>query len=368
MTVEYRTLPRGGEKVSTIGLASGGQMFNLSYDEVVKAFTYAFDKGVNIVDFISHRDRVDEAAAEAIRPRRKDIYIQTHFGIDYPNNQYTKIRDCDYIKKFIERELKILDTDYIDFGLISNVDTMEDLDLFMKKDGIWEYMLKLKEEGIIRHLSFSSHDVDMCNYLLDKGCFDLFMISENLAEDFDIKDGNLNLNKARHELFTRCQKEGVSITTMKTFLGGKLLNESTSPLGIKFSPYQCIKYNLDRPAIVSCLTGISSFDNLVEILNYYEASDEEKDYSILGDIKVDSIKSSCIYCEHCQPCTAEIDIALVNKFKDLAEIGDTDALDHYKTLKYHASDCVDCGLCDERCPFHVNPSKKMLEAKEYFGY
>ena len=368
MSMEYKILPHGGEKLSRIGLATGGQMFSMPYEDIVEGCNYAFDHGVNIVDFISHRGWVAQAAAEAIRPRRKEIFMQTHFGIDYPNDQYTKIRDVDYVKGFIDRELKLLDTDYLDCGFIANVDTMEDLEICMAKGGLWDYMNELKDQGVMHHLGFSSHNVKMCNHLLDMGVFDLFMLSQNIAEDFQLAGNALALNADRQHLFRRCEKEGVAITTMKTFLGGKLLDARTSPFGVALTPYQCIKYNLDRPGIFSCMTGFSSLDNIKDVLGYCEASEEQKDYSIISRLTYENIQDSCIYCDHCQPCTAGLDISQINKFRDLAEIGDTDALDHYKTLSVHASDCVECGLCDERCPFHVNPSRKMKQAKEFFGY
>ena len=43
------------------------------------------------------------------------------------------------------------------------------------------------------------------------------------------------------------------------------------------------------------------------------------------------------------------------------------AADHYGKLTKHASDCVSCGHCDRRCPFHVAQSDRMRRIAEYFG-
>lgn len=43
------------------------------------------------------------------------------------------------------------------------------------------------------------------------------------------------------------------------------------------------------------------------------------------------------------------------------------AADHYAKLEKHASDCVHCGHCDGRCPFHVKQSERMMEIKKYFA-
>ena len=74
-----------------------------------------------------------------------------------------------------------------------------------------------------------------------------------------------------------------------------------------------------------------------------------------------------MYCNHCQPCPAGLNIGLINKYYDLAKIGDAMAADHYGKLEKHASDCVGCGHCDRRCPFHVAQSDRMRDIAAYFG-
>ena len=188
--MEYRKLPHGGEMLSTIGIGTS-YTFMMKHEEIVETFQYAFDHGINLVDFLSHRTGVAEAMSEAIRPRRKELFLQQHFGVHYPNSQYTKNRDVDVTKFEIERDLKMLDTDYIDVAFIGNVDNPDDLAEVMEPGGIWDYMRQLKTEGVVHHFGFSSHNVAMCNHLLDMGEFDLFMLSESIADDFEAVDGKL---------------------------------------------------------------------------------------------------------------------------------------------------------------------------------
>ncbi len=78
----------------------------------------------------------------------------------------------------------------------------------------------------------------------------------------------------------------------------------------------------------------------------------------------------CMYCGHCAPCTASIDIALVNKYLDLAqaqpELPET-VREHYRVLPAKAADCVACGICETNCPFGVRIVERMQEAKKVFG-
>ena len=74
-----------------------------------------------------------------------------------------------------------------------------------------------------------------------------------------------------------------------------------------------------------------------------------------------------MYCNHCRPCPAGIDIGLVNKYYDLSLTGDKMAHDHYGKLTVNASRCMSCGHCDSRCPFGVRQSARMAEIARYFA-
>ncbi len=367
MAVQYRKLPRGEEMLSTIGLGTSF-MHLLSAEQVAELLSVALDGGINVIDFLSHRGKAIENMAAVLRERGKDVFLQQHFGVHFPDDQYTKLYDLDAIKRTIETDLKLLDRDYINAALFSNIDNEEEYGRMTADGGIWDYMQELRKAGVIRHFGFASHDIDMCNRLLDIGGFDLFMLSQNAAADFSPEGGKLSFDPKRQQLFQRCQKEGVGITCMKTFFGGKLLDEKMSPFGVRLSPWQCIQYNLDRPAVLSCLCGVHNVDQVRELLRFYEASEAERDYSVIGSLEMDNITDACIYCNHCQPCPAGIDIAAVNMYKDLAQIGDTDAIDHYRGLTAHAEDCIGCRACEARCPFHLSPFEKIQQAKEFFKY
>ena len=89
--------------------------------------------------------------------------------------------------------------------------------------------------------------------------------------------------------------------------------------------------------------------------------------AISGELEPAKAAGRCVYCNHCMPCPAGLDIGLINKYYDLARVGDTLAREHYLTLETTASDCVSCGHCDSRCPFSVSQSERMREIAEYFG-
>ena len=65
-----------------------------------------------------------------------------------------------------------------------------------------------------------------------------------------------------------------------------------------------------------------------EAVSYETASDDEKDYaSVIASAPLHSYAGQCTYCGHCKPCPVNIDIAMVNKFFDLAVQQETVRMD-----------------------------------------
>ena len=153
---------------------------------------------------------------------------------------------------------------------------------------------------------------------------------------------------------------------MKAFSGGQLLDEKTSPFGKALTEYQCLQYALDKPGVLTVLPGVRNRDDLKTLLGFFQASQEERDYSVIATMVPKEAKGSCVYCNHCHPCPAGLDIALINKYYDLAKNGDAMAAGHYEKLEKKASDCIQCGHCNNRCPFHVDQMSRMKEIDAYF--
>ena len=170
----------------------------------------------------------------------------------------------------------------------------------------------------------------------------------------------------RFELFRRCEREGVGISVMKPFFAGQLLAADQSPFGVALTHTQCLQYAIDRPGVLTVVHGAQTMEHLDTLLQLLTATDEEKDYSVIGSFTADTITGICVYCNHCQPCPAGIDIGLVNKYYDLALTGDAIAANHYTKLSVNAEACLHCGHCESRCPFSVKQESRMDEIAAYF--
>ena len=364
--MQYRTLPHGGESISVVGMGAGS-LHNSSESEVERIVDEAIDAGINLFDFIPSKAEPLEPMARAIARHRADVHMQIHIGACYSTGSYGWTTSAPKAIREFEQRLALLSTDYADFGFIHCIDEDADLDRVMN-GGIWDYAQKRKADGTIRHLAFSTHSTHIARRLLATGAFDLAMFSINPMYDYTNESSyGKGETSDRAQLYRQFEQAGVGVSVMKAFAGGQLLNAAESPFGIALTQHQCMQYALDRPGVLSVLPGIRSESDLRTALAFLDAAPEARDYSVLGSVTPKSTNPACVYCNHCQPCPAGLEIGLINKYYDLTRQGDEMARDHYRNLQAHASDCTNCGHCDKRCPFSVSQSARMQEIAAYFG-
>ena len=363
--MEYRKLPKGGENIGVIGLGNSS-LGPAGEKEIEEIVTLAVEQGVNYFDMAAGDAVPFPAYGRAVAGCRDKVYFQVHFGADYRSGQYGWTLRLEDIKRSVDWQLKNLRTDYIDFGFIHCIDEEADWQKFMN-GGVLDYILSLKKAGVIRHIGLSSHTPAVAQKVLDTGVLDMLMFSINPAYDYRQGEYAIGEVDERMTLYRRCEAEGVGISVMKAFSGGQLLDARTSPFGQALTEYQCIQYALDKPGVLTVLPGIRSKEDLIRILGFFSASPEEKDYAVIGSFAPKDAAGVCVYCNHCQPCPAGLDVGLINKYYDLSRAGDALAKDHYDNLEKKAADCIACGHCDSRCPFQVEQVRRMAEIRTYFG-
>ncbi len=193
-------------------------------------------------------------------------------------------------------------------------------------------------------------------------------IDDYFAESYDETLGGIAPERA--ELYRLCEQNGVGITVMKGYAGGRLFSADTSPFQVALTPVQCIHYCLTRPAVASVMVGFDTPEHVDAAVAYETATMEEKDYaSVLAKAPRHGYYGQCTYCGHCAPCPAGIDIAMVNKLYDLALMQEQvpDSLKaHYRQLSANADACVGCRSCESRCPFGVKIAQRMEKARALF--
>ena len=381
--MNYRKLGSTGLTVSEIGL--GGEWLERRSAEDVAAVVDACRRcGINILDCFMSEPNVRSNLGDAIRGEREKWILQGHLGSAWRNGRYLRVRDVSSIKEAFEDLLTRFHTDYVDLGMIHFVDRLDDWQAVLE-GGFMDYMIEQKRMGRVRHIGLSTHSAEIARLAVEHGVVETLLYSVNPGYDLlvdppapeaCIPDPHapslLGMDPVRASLYELCAERGVGITVMKCFGGGRLLDAERSPFGVALTPNQCIHYCLTRPAVAAVMLGFESPEQVYDAVGYETASEAEKDYaSVISSAPRSTYFGHCTYCGHCQPCHKGVDIAMINKLYDLAvqheSIPDTVSA-HYAALDKHASDCIHCGLCETRCPFHVRVAEHMKRVEAHFGY
>ena len=380
--MHYRRLGKTGLMVSEVGF--GGEWLERhEFQESVELIRYAGKQGINIIDCWMADPKSRRIIGEAVKEERASWFIQGHIGSTWQNGQYVRTRDMEFVKPAFYDLLTYLQTDYVDLGMIHFVDDQRDWDLLMG-NGFIDFVKELKAAGTIRHIGLSTHNPRIGRMAAESGFIEMILFSINPA--FDMLPANEDINvlfadtydsalkgidPERAALYQCCEQNDVGITVMKSFAGGRLFDAARSPFGVALTPVQCIHYALTRPAVGSVLCGYDTKEQIDRAVAYETATQEEKDYaSVIAGAPFHSYTGECTYCGHCRPCAAELDIAMINKYYDLAVMQPTlpqSVKEHYLSLGHTASECIGCRACEERCPFSVPIAERMGKTAELFG-
>ena len=264
--------------------------------------------------------------------------------------------------------------------MIHYVDDLNEFEQIMNGP-FFAYVRDLKESGAIGHIGLSTHRPDVAQAAARSGKIEVIMFSVNPAFDllpattsletafaFDYDDALEGMDPVRAEFYALCEREGVGLTVMKGYAGGRLFNAEASPFGVALTPIQCIHYALTRPAAASILAGFDTPEHVADAVRYETANDAQKDYAtVLAHAPKHAYYGQCTYCA---PCPPGIDIAMANKLYDLATVqGEAPASvkAHYDVLDATAADCIACQACEPRCPFGVPIAERMEKIAKLLG-
>ena len=381
--MNYRRLGKTELMVSEVGF--GAEWMERHTAEECKAVLLrAEELGINILDCWMSEPNVRTNLGMALKGRRERWYIQGHIGSTWQNGQYVRTRDVEQCKIAFEDLLTRLQTDYIDLGMIHFIDQESDWDKAMNGPYL-AYVKELKAQGKIRHIGMSTHNPAMAKKAAKSGIVEMILFSVNPAFDLLPPTDNLEnyfaeeygaelggIDPERVELYKLCEQNDVGITVMKPFAGGRLFDAKRSPFGVALTPVQCIHYCLTRPAVAAVMAGYDTPEHVEQAAAYETATREEKDYAtvLASAPKHTFAQGECTYCGHCKPCPKNIDIAMVNKYYDLAtmqsEVPAT-VKAHYEALEHHADECIGCKGCESRCPFGVKIAARMEKTAALFG-
>ena len=361
-------------KLSALGLGAmrlpviDGNDAQIDEAAAKKMVAYAMEKGINYYDTAwGYHDGNSELVMGRLLNQypRESYYLASKFpGYDLSN--------MDKVESIFEKQLEKCRVEYFDFYLFHNVCEMN-IDAYLdEKYGIFDYLMKQKENGRIRHLGFSAHgsyDV-MKRFLEAYGAHMEFCQIQLNWLDWTFQDA-----KAKVELL---KEYHIPVWVMEPLRGGRLaaLPDETAAKLKAFRPKEGIpawafRFLQTIPEVTVVLSGMSNFEQLEENIHTFETDQPlnsvEMD-ALLGiaDDMVKKIVLPCTACHYCvSHCPKALDIpALLELYNEHCFTGGgfiaPMALMAIAEDK-HPSACVGCKSCEAVCPQQIKISQAMAD-------
>ena len=273
--------------------------------------------------------------------------------------------------KYLDEQLVNLKTNYIDFYLFHalNKDSFKKI----KSLEFEKFVLKAKEEGKIRHIGFSFHDeLPIFKEIIDYYPWEFCQIQLNYM-DTDYQAGLAGLEYASNR--------GIDVVVMEPLKGGKLAQSPEDVLQVwnrsqtlRTPVKWALKWLYSLPGISVVLSGMSSQDQLEE--NIGISSDEDRlspeDIEIVkkaAQIYRSRTRVDCTGCKYCIPCPQKVAIPdIFQLYNDAHVYGSMEASSKsYANLlekEEDSSRCVECGLCEEKCPQNLTIIQYLKDARD----
>ena len=375
--MKYRKFGSTGFKVSALGLGCmrlpTKKLMPLQADmpKSIKLIKSAVDKGINYIDtaWVYHFGASEKIVGIALQDGYRE---KVHLVTKSPLFLVNKAEDFD---KFLNKQLKKLQTDYLDTYLFHSMNKsgLEKL----KKYNLIDKMIDAKKKGKIKYIGFSFHDtLPVFKEIVDFYHWDVVQIQYNYMD---------TAIQATTEGLKYAAGKGMAVVIMEPLKGGKLANppaeawEVMERSKIERSPVDwALQYLWNLPEISVVLSGMGNLKMLNENCDSADRSGvnslHEEDLNIVDDlIKVyrKKILVPCTSCKYCLPCPSGVNIpqnfALLNNValersnvrkwlhkRDYNKMANSTKKFNKTKSNGNASLCINCGVCLEKCPQEIN--------------
>ena len=327
--MEYRILGKTGLKVSTLGF--GGIPIQRIDAEGTKKLMHALvDAGINYIDTARGYTVSEEYLGYALEGIRDKFILATK----------SMSRTKETMAADVQTSLKNLRTSYIDLYQIHNP-TVAQLEQVCGEGGALEALMEAKAAGQIGHIGVTAHSADTVEKALELSWVETIMFPYNIVE-----------TQGEH-LIEMCRKKNVGFIVMKPLAGGAL---EDATLAMRFV---CANSNIS--VVIPGMADPKELEqNLAAVENTAPLSTEE--LSKIQQLRRELGTQFCRRCNYCAPCAAGIPIPATFVLEGyLARYGLADwAKSRYAAQAKKASDCIGCGVCETRCPYHL-PIRQMLK-------
>ena len=334
--MEYVTLGKTGLKISRLGF--GGIPIQRVDAETTKELMNALvEEGINYIDTARGYTVSEEFLGYALEGIRDQFVLATK----------SMSRTKETMAADIETSLKNMRTDYIDLYQVHNP-SMAQLEQVVSAGGALEALLEAKAAGKIGHIGLTAHDLAVFEKGLELDWVETIMFPYNIVETHGT------------DLIAKCKEKNIGFVDMKPLAGGAI---DDATLALRF-----ICANENVTVVIPGMYDVKEVKQNVAAVNDKTPICEEE-MAKMEAIRKDLGNNFCRRCNYCQPCPQGVGISgafLMQGYLRRYGLGEW-AKGRYMAMPVKASACVECGLCETRCPYNL-PIREMLKTVvEDFG-
>lgn len=335
--MEKRRLGRTGLEVTAISFGALPIQRHTMAD-AAPVLTAALDAGINFIDTARAYSDSEEKIGQHIAARRSEYYLATK----------SMARDKAGMAKDIDISLSQMKTDYIDLYQIHNIKAQQDFDAVMAPGGALEALQEAQQAGKIGHIGVTGHSLPLLIEAVKTNHFSTVQVPFNFIE-----------TGALDELFPLAKSLDVGRIVMKPLGGGQVRSVDLA-----------LRFLLEHDISVA-IPGMDKVEqiaqNIAPAQRFQALTAEEK---LILKAEAEQIGPNfCRRCGYCLPCVAGIDIPTMFIFHlQYACYGLEDAIPkRYAALQAKASDCIECGACEARCPYDLPIRDRLKQVARDLG-
>jgi len=356
--MQYRRLGNTGVNVSVLGFGclrlpeiEKNGFWYIDEEKAIPLLKSAYDNGVNYFDTAPSycHGNTEKILGQTLKDVRSKVYLANKLSL---GNEVVKTSD---FRKELETSLRKMDTNYIDFYHFWGINK----DVFENKIvrlNLLDEALKIKEEGLIKHISFSFHDEPRnVRYIIDKA---------KIFETVLLRYHFLDLSNEEEIIYAN--RNGIGVIDMGPAFGGRIFCPEN--LSESHGKKSSVTYELALRFVlgngnISC--ALSGMENMSDLDNNLRTVDDKEPLTELEMKKISSAVEEmkkikdlyCSGCGYCQPCPAKINIPVIfnaytfHNVYGLSQTAKNDFMTYKKNFgNATLSSCIDCGRCEEKCP------------------
>ena len=295
----------------------------VSDEEALSVIRTVVEQGVDLLDTARGYTTSEKRMGQALKDIKRPLVLSSKSPL-----RTAKIYDDILVS------LKNLQVEKISIYNMHNVSKMDDYEKVMGAGGAYEGLVRAQKEGLIDHIGFTSHNLDVMERALMDDRFAVIMACYSFLEP-----------DAAKRILPLARQKDVGVMLMKPFSGGVI--EKASP---------ALKYVLATPDVVpipGAETVVQALENWDIFIKGEPLTREEETY--IQTLQNEMKHQFCRRCDYCQPCLQEISIQMVMGLKSIVKRfgAGADAPAWIQAVAEKARDCTECGECLPRCPYQL---------------